>query len=154
MQLPTLTVGSLYLPAGEVGTERQAEKERFMEAFHTHLATLNAEAAETGRAVLICGDWNIAHQEADIKNWKANQKNSGFLPEERQRLSTVLSDAGYVDVVRTLHRGPVLVVELPRQGLRQRQRLADRLPDGVSQPRGARLLRGSGVRRELCGAVV
>jgi exodeoxyribonuclease III len=105
MHLPTLTIASLYLPAGEVGTERQAEKERFMEAFHAHLTTLNREAAETGRAVLICGDWNIAHQEADIKNWKANQKNSGFLPEEREWLTSVQTNAGYVDVVRTLHPG-------------------------------------------------
>ena len=103
MHLPTLTIGSLYLPAGEVGTDRQAEKERFMQGFHTHLTTLNREAEQTGRAVLICGDWNIAHQEADIKNWKANQKNSGFLPEERQWLTTVLTETGYTDVVRNLH---------------------------------------------------
>ena len=102
MHLPTLTIASLYLPAGEVGTERQAEKERFMQAFHAHLTTLTAEAALTGRAVLVCGDWNIAHQEADIKNWKANQKNSGFLPEERDWL-TAVHTTGYVDVVRTLH---------------------------------------------------
>ncbi len=105
MQLPTVTIGSLYLPAGEVGTDRQAEKERFMKAFHTHLTALTTEATATGRAILICGDWNIAHQEADIKNWKANQKNSGFLPEERQWLTSVMTDAGYVDVVRTLHPG-------------------------------------------------
>ena len=103
MQLPTLTIGSLYLPAGEVGTDRQAEKERFMKSFHAHLTTLTTEAAATGRAVLICGDWNIAHQEADIKNWKANQKNSGFLPEEREWFGRVISEAGYVDVMRQLH---------------------------------------------------
>ncbi|NUP54093.1 MAG: exodeoxyribonuclease III [Catenulispora sp.] len=103
IDLPNLTIASLYLPAGEAGTDRQSEKERFMAAFHTHLRTLQDQAAATGREVLICGDWNIAHREADIKNWKANQKNSGFLPEERQWLTTVLTDTGYVDVVRTLH---------------------------------------------------
>ena len=105
MHLPTLTIASLYLPAGEVGTERQAEKVRFMEGFHAHLTALTAEAAQTGRAVLVCGDWNIAHREADIKNWKANQKNSGFLPEEREWLTSVLTTAGYADVVRDLNPG-------------------------------------------------
>ncbi|GAA2040138.1 exodeoxyribonuclease III [Catenulispora yoronensis] len=103
IDLPNVTIASLYLPAGEAGTDRQSEKERFMTAFHAHLQRLHARAATTGREVLICGDWNIAHREADIKNWKANQKNSGFLPEERQWLSTLLDDTGYVDVVRTLH---------------------------------------------------
>ncbi|NUR30579.1 MAG: exodeoxyribonuclease III [Catenulispora sp.] len=103
IDLPNLTIASLYLPAGEAGTDRQAEKERFMAAFHTHLRTLHQHARDTGREVLICGDWNIAHREADIKNWKANQKNSGFLPEERRWLTTVLGETGYVDVVRTLH---------------------------------------------------
>jgi exodeoxyribonuclease-3 len=53
--------------------------------------------------VLVCGDWNIAHREADLKNWKTNQKSSGFLPEERAWLSRVYGEAGYVDVVRELH---------------------------------------------------
>ncbi|CAM5547921.1 Exodeoxyribonuclease III OS=Streptomyces rimosus subsp. rimosus (strain ATCC / DSM 40260/ JCM 4667 / NRRL 2234) OX=1265868 GN=xth PE=3 SV=1 [Streptomyces rimosus subsp. rimosus] len=62
-------------------------------------------AAASGREVLVCGDWNIAHQEADLKNWKANQKKAGFLPEERAWLSRVLDehDGGYTDVIRTLH---------------------------------------------------
>ncbi|ACU74603.1 exodeoxyribonuclease III Xth [Catenulispora acidiphila DSM 44928] len=105
MHLPTLTIASLYLPTGEVGTERQAEKERFMAGFHAHLSALSTEAAQTGRAILICGDWNIAHDKADIKNWRANQKSSGFLPEERQWLTSVLTEAGYADVVRNLHPG-------------------------------------------------
>ena len=103
IDLPNLTIASLYLPAGEVGTERQAEKHRFMTAFHDHLRSLRHQAATTGREVLICGDWNIAHREADIKNWRANRKSSGFLPEEREWLSGVLNETGYVDVVRTLH---------------------------------------------------
>lgn len=103
--LPGLTVASLYLPSGDVGTERQAEKERFMAAFLPYLKELREKAAADGREVLVCGDWNIAHQEADLKNWKANRKNAGFLPEERAWLSRVLdpADGGYVDVVRSLH---------------------------------------------------
>ncbi|MFJ8200061.1 exodeoxyribonuclease III [Streptomyces sp. NPDC096152] len=103
--LPGVTVASLYLPSGEVGTERQDEKMRFMGEFLAHLKELRERAAADGREVLVCGDWNIAHRQADLKNWRGNTKNSGFLPEERAWLSTVLEPTagGYVDVVRTLH---------------------------------------------------
>ncbi|MFE0703214.1 exodeoxyribonuclease III [Streptomyces sp. NPDC058872] len=103
--LPGVTVASLYLPSGEVGTERQDEKYRFMDEFLPYLKELRARAAAEGREVVVCGDWNIAHQEADLKNWKANRKNAGFLPEEREWLSRVLDegDGGYVDVLRALH---------------------------------------------------
>lgn len=101
--LPGLVVGSLYLPSGDVGTPRQDEKERFMAGFLPHLADLSDKAAANNGDVLICGDWNIAHQPADLKAWKTNQRNSGFLPEERAWLSRVYDEAGYVDVVRELH---------------------------------------------------
>ncbi|MFE6104177.1 exodeoxyribonuclease III [Streptomyces laurentii] len=103
--LPGVTVASLYLPSGEVGTERQDEKIRFMAEFLPYLKGLRERAAADGREVVVCGDWNIAHQEADLKNWKANQKSSGFLPEERAWLGQVLDegDGGYVDVFRALH---------------------------------------------------
>ncbi|MFE3853607.1 exodeoxyribonuclease III [Streptomyces griseorubiginosus] len=103
--LPGVTVASLYLPSGEVGTERQDEKVRFMDEFLAYLKDLRVRAAADGREVVVCGDWNIAHQRADLKNWRANQKSSGFLPEERAWLSRVLDpeDGGYVDVVRSLH---------------------------------------------------
>ncbi|MFD8419865.1 exodeoxyribonuclease III [Streptomyces sp. NPDC059466] len=105
VDLPGVTVASLYLPSGEVGTERQDEKTRFMGEFLAHLKDLRERAAADGREVVVCGDWNIAHQEADLKNWRANRKNSGFLPEEREWLGRVLdgADGGYVDVVRALH---------------------------------------------------
>ncbi|MER5298049.1 exodeoxyribonuclease III [Streptomyces lasiicapitis] len=100
--LPGVTVASLYLPSGEVGTERQDEKIRFMGEFLTYLKELKARAAADGREVLVCGDWNIAHQEADLKNWKGNKKNSGFLPEERAWMSEVFEGFGD-DVMRALH---------------------------------------------------
>ncbi|MEV8401400.1 exodeoxyribonuclease III [Streptomyces niveus] len=103
IDLPGLTVASLYLPSGDVGTERQDEKVRFMDEFLVHLGGLRERAAADGRQVLVCGDWNIAHQEADLKNWKANRKESGFLPEERAWLTRVFDEAAYVDVVRALH---------------------------------------------------
>ncbi|MGW5531051.1 exodeoxyribonuclease III [Streptomyces xanthochromogenes] len=103
--LPGVTVASLYLPSGEVGTERQDEKIRFMAEFLEYLKELKVRAAADGREVVVCGDWNIAHQEADLKNWKGNKKNSGFLPEEREWMTRVFdaADGGYVDVVRALH---------------------------------------------------
>ncbi|MFE4610080.1 exodeoxyribonuclease III [Streptomyces niveus] len=103
IDLPGLTVASLYLPSGDVGTERQDEKVRFMDEFLAYLGGLRERAAADGRQVLVCGDWNIAHQEADLKNWKANRKESGFLPEERAWLTRVFDEAAYVDVVRALH---------------------------------------------------
>ncbi|GHA05948.1 exodeoxyribonuclease III [Streptomyces echinoruber] len=105
VDLPGVTVASLYLPSGEVGTPRQDEKIRFMDAFLAYLKDLRERAAADGREVLVCGDWNIAHRECDLRNWRANQKNSGFLPEERAWLGRVLdpADGGYVDVVRALH---------------------------------------------------
>ncbi|MFF3768049.1 exodeoxyribonuclease III [Streptomyces sp. NPDC001922] len=103
IDLPGVTVASLYLPSGEVGTERQEEKERFMGEFLPYLKGLRERAAADGREVLVCGDWNIAHQEADLKNWKGNTKNAGFLPEERGWLTRVLEEGAYTDVVRRLH---------------------------------------------------
>ncbi|MET3984063.1 exodeoxyribonuclease III [Streptomyces sp. PvR034] len=102
IDLPGVTVASLYLPSGEAGTEKQDEKYRFMAEFHTYLVALKERAAAEGREVLVCGDWNICHREADLKNWKTNRKNAGFLPEEREWLGQVYDQAGYVDVVRAL----------------------------------------------------
>lgn len=94
-----LSVISLYLPSGSSGEERQAFKFSVMERFLPHLQSL----INSGREVIICGDWNIAHQEADLKNYKGNKKNSGFLPEERAWLTTLFSQVGWVDVYRKLH---------------------------------------------------
>ncbi|MBQ0925036.1 exodeoxyribonuclease III [Saccharopolyspora endophytica] len=106
IDLPGVTIASLYLPSGEVGTPRQDEKERFMKEFGEHLAGLRERAASAGREAVVCGDWNIAHREVDLKNWKANQKSAGFLPEERAWLTEVF-ESGYTDVVRNLHpEGP------------------------------------------------
>ncbi|PKW12719.1 exodeoxyribonuclease-3 [Saccharopolyspora spinosa] len=106
IDLPGVVVASLYLPSGDVGTPRQDEKERFMKEFRAYLGDLRERAAAEGREVLVCGDWNIAHQQIDLKNWKSNQKEAGFLPEERAWLTEVF-DSGYADVLRRLHpEGP------------------------------------------------
>lgn len=93
------SVVSVYLPSGSSGEERQTVKFKFMAAFLPHLRELRAN----GREVLICGDWNIAHKEIDLKNWRGNKKNSGFLPEERAWLTELFDEAGFVDVFRRVH---------------------------------------------------
>jgi exodeoxyribonuclease III len=103
MEFPNVIVGSLYLPSGEVGTPRQEEKERFMAEFHAYLTKRRKGAAKNKQEVLVCGDWNIAHRKTDLKNWSANQKSAGFLPEEREWFTSVIDVAGYVDVTRALH---------------------------------------------------
>ncbi|GAB3541289.1 exodeoxyribonuclease III [Noviherbaspirillum agri] len=94
-----LSVISLYCPSGSSSEERQQAKFRFMEVFLPHLAKLR----ESGQEIVICGDWNIAHKEIDLKNWKSNQKNSGFLPEERAWMTRVFDEIGWRDVYRKLH---------------------------------------------------
>lgn len=93
------TVISLYLPSGSSGEHRQASKFRFLDAFIPHLKKLR----KSGREVVLCGDWNIAHREIDLKNWKGNLKNSGFLPEERAWMTRIFDELGWVDVYRRLH---------------------------------------------------
>jgi exodeoxyribonuclease-3 len=94
-----VSIVSLYLPSGSSGEDRQAAKFAFMERFLPRLEAL----AASGREFILCGDWNIAHREIDLKNWKGNRKNSGFLPEERAWMSDVLERVGLVDVYRRLY---------------------------------------------------
>ncbi|WP_294765636.1 exodeoxyribonuclease III [uncultured Rhodoferax sp.] len=88
---------SCYFPSGSSGEERQQAKFRFLDLMYPHLQRLKAE-----RDFILCGDVNIAHKEADLKNWRSNQKNSGFLPEERAWMSRLLTEGGMVDVYRQL----------------------------------------------------
>jgi exodeoxyribonuclease III len=93
-----LSLISVYFPSGTSGEERQAVKYRFLAAMHPHLMALKAE-----REFILVADVNIAHKEIDLKNWRGNQKNSGFLPEERAWLTTLFDEGGIVDVFRTLN---------------------------------------------------
>lgn len=92
------SIVSLYLPSGSSSEERQQIKFGFMARFLPHMQKL----LDSGREVVVCGDWNIAHREIDLKNWKSNQKNSGFLPEERAWLDHVF-EQGWIDVYRRLY---------------------------------------------------
>lgn len=93
-----LSIISSYFPSGSSGPERQDAKYRFLDAIYPHLMTLKAQ-----RDFVLCGDINIAHQQADLKNWRSNQKNSGFLPEERAWMTRLLGEGELVDVYRRLH---------------------------------------------------
>ncbi len=97
-----LSVVSVYMPSGSSKEERQQAKYRFMAEFTDHLRAILA----SGRHYIICGDWNIAHKEIDLKNWKSNQKNSGFLPEERAWLDEVFDTHGFVDAFRIVNQQP------------------------------------------------
>ena len=98
-----LSVVSLYAPSGSASDDRQASKFRFLDVFYPVLQAWMQEHRQTGREFVICGDWNIAHTEKDLKNWKGNLKNSGFLPEERAWFGRILNELGWVDVYRQLH---------------------------------------------------
>ena len=93
-----LSVVSVYLPSGSSGDERQAAKFRFLDAFLPHLQDIQRRDSE----YILCGDWNIAHKKIDLKNWRSNQKNSGFLPEERAWMDELLGPQNFVDGFRVL----------------------------------------------------
>lgn len=93
-----LSIISCYFPSGSSGEERQLAKYRFLDLFYPYLDELKKK-----RELVLCGDINIAHKEIDLKNWKSNQKNSGFLPEERAWMTRFLDQARMVDVYRHLH---------------------------------------------------
>ena len=95
-----LSVASLYLPSGSAGEERQARKLAFMGQYMQHMEMLRKD----DREYIICGDWNICHKEIDLKNWKANKKNSGFLPQERQWLDELYYELGFIDAFRMVNQ--------------------------------------------------
>lgn len=94
----SLSIASIYLPSGSSGVDRQQLKFSFLK----HYFPILQQQIKADREYILCGDWNIAHQAIDLKNWRNNQKNSGFLPEERAWLTQVF-DLGYVDAFRALN---------------------------------------------------
>jgi exodeoxyribonuclease-3 len=93
-----LSIVSCYFPSGSSGEERQQAKFRFLDVIYPHLLQLKAQ-----REFILVGDINIAHKEIDLKNWRGNQKNSGFLPAERAWMTRLLDEGGLVDVFRRLN---------------------------------------------------
>lgn len=97
-----LSVVSLYLPSGTSGEHRQTIKFDFLKRYADHLRKLHTLPQQ----YIICGDWNIAHQKIDLKNWRGNQKNSGFLPEERAWMDELFGSLGFVDAFRQINQAP------------------------------------------------
>jgi exodeoxyribonuclease-3 len=95
-----LSIASLYLPSGSSKEERQQVKYSFM---YRYEEVLKAQQRDR-RDYILCGDYNIVHKEIDIRNWKANQKNSGCLPEERAWLDKLFGEMGFVDAFRLVNR--------------------------------------------------
>ena len=102
VQLGNINVVSLYLPSGSSGDHRQESKWRFLDDFVPHLQKIRRRRSQT----VLCGDWNIAHKEIDLKNWKANRKNSGFLPEEREWMTNLFGKEKFVDAFREINTEP------------------------------------------------
>ena len=102
VQTGKLSIVSLYLPSGSSSELRQQIKFAVMERLMPHLRDLRAN----GREYIICGDWNIAHRQIDLKNWRSNQKNSGFLPEERAWMDELFGATGFVDGFRVVDERP------------------------------------------------
>lgn len=95
-----ISIISLYVHSGTSGEERQQLKYSFMDRFLPYLQ--EREVRDT--ATIVCGDWNIAHKKIDIKNWRGNQKHSGFLPEERAWLDRLFDEVGLVDAFREVNQ--------------------------------------------------
>lgn len=98
----TFCIASLYMPSGTSGDARQKIKYDFLARYAKHLNLL----ASSGKEYIICGDWNIAHKAIDLKNWRANQKNSGFLPDERLWMDKLFGEMGFIDAFRIINQEP------------------------------------------------
>jgi exodeoxyribonuclease-3 len=123
------SVISCYFPSGSSGEERQQAKFRFLARIYPHLVKLKAE-----REFVLMGDINIAHKEIDLRNWKSNQKNSGFLPEERAWLTRLFDKAGLVDVFRTLNDKPDQYTWWSQRGAARAKNVGWRLDYHIATP--------------------
>ena len=144
-QFGQLAVVSLYMPSGSAGPHRQASKFRFLKRFFLHLKKLKAR----GEEIILCGDWNIAHKEIDLRNWRSNQKNSGFLPEERQWLTRVFDELGFVDVFRKLNVKPDQYTWWSSRGNARAKNVGWRIDYQVVTPSLAPALRSASVYRTV-----
>lgn len=140
-----MSVVTLYLPSGSSSEERQAAKFRFMEQFEPWLESLPNKRQSGGREFILCGDWNIAHKEIDLKNWRSNQKNSGFLPEERAWLTKVIDEFGWVDVFRTINQEPEQYTWWSNRGQAWAKNVGWRIDYHIATPAIAQRAQGVGI---------
>jgi len=139
-----LSIASLYAPSGSSNDLRQASKERFMDYFPGFLKKLHNE----GRECLICGDYNIAHRNIDIKNWRANQKNSGFLPHERAWLDRLFGEWGFCDAFRDLRPDTEQYTWWSNRGRARENNVGWRIDYQVATPALSMTARQASVYRE------
>lgn len=137
----SISVISLYMPSGTSGEIRQAVKYEFLQHFLEYLKKIK----EDGRQYIICGDWNIAHRTIDLKNWRANQKYTGFLPDERAWLTRVLDEHGWVDAFRVLNQNPDQYTWWSRRGQARTKNVGWRIDYQIVSP---------GLRDKLQNAVI
>ena len=140
----SLSVISLYLPSGSSGPERQAVKFDFMDRFLAVLRRLH----RSRRDYIICGDWNIAHKAIDLKNWRSNQKNSGFLPEERAWMDTVLDTVGWVDAFRAINSQPDQYTWWSNRGRAWEKNVGWRLDYQIISPRLEKAVKSAAIYKE------
>ena len=138
-----LSIVSCYFPSGSSGELRQAAKFRFLGLMAPYLRALVAE-----RELILVGDINIAHQEIDLKNWKGNQKNSGFLPEERAWMTALLGEIGLVDVFRTLNPHPEQYTWWSNRGQARAKNVGWRIDYHLATPAVAKLARAEHIYLE------
>lgn len=145
----SFSVISLYLPSGSSGEVRQSFKFVVLERFLKHLRLLiNQAAKRNGRQYILCGDWNIAHNEIDIKNWRGNRKNSGFLPEERAWLDKVFGKLGWVDVFRSLTTEPDQYTWWSNRGQAWAKNVGWRIDYQVASPKIGKTAKSTSVYKE------
>jgi len=143
-QFPGLAVVSLYLPSGSSGPERQKSKDRFLRAFLPYLRALRRRR----RHYILCGDWNIAHREIDLKNWRANRKNSGFLPHERAWLDELFGEVGFIDAFRTVNPLPEQYTWWSNRGQAWAKNVGWRIDYQIASPRLAGAARAAQIFRD------
>ena len=141
--LPRLSVISCYFPSGSSGEHRQLAKYRFLDLMAPHLRRLAAE-----REFILVGDINIAHKEIDLKNWRGNRKNSGFLPDERAWMTRCIDELCLVDVFRSLNPHPEQYTWWSNRGQARANNVGWRLDYHLATPGVARLARSEHIYLE------
>ncbi len=139
-----LSVISLYMPSGSSSEEVLTKKLRFMDIFLDHLRGLRRKRRE----FIICADWNICHQNIDLKNWRSNQKNSGFLAEERAWLDVLYDEVGYVDSFRLVNDEPDQYTWWSNRGQAWAKNVGWRLDYQVITPGLAEAVRASDIYKD------
>ncbi len=136
-----LSVASVYIPSGSSGEQRQAVKFDMLEGLKPILSGFRRRR----RDYILCGDWNIAHREIDLRNWRSNRRNSGFLPEERAWLDWLYGEIGFCDVFRKLDPREGQYTWWSNRGQAWAKNVGWRLDLQVATPRIAALARAASI---------